>query len=143
MKKLLIKYIPLIVPYFLIVVYGLYGVQVRQKKIYDEYNGMLGTVTSFVVSTHSASVLCNIRLDNGHQSSVNNGYSTVRVGDRWYNDISYNRFFGLQGFAYFITPGEIRSILESFILLMFVYLVVAAIAIYFAWNLASYWIKSH
>lgn len=144
MKKFIIKYLPLLVLWAIFLFWGLYGTAIRQRAVYEEYNDMGGTVTCVVVSTHCASVLCDIRLDNGVYGSVNNGYSQVCVGDRWINNISsYHPLFGMSGYAYFIVPKEPRSMIEGIVVLLL--LIFPAISM-FVWYLCGFikkWIKTH
>jgi hypothetical protein len=142
-KKFVIKYLPLIAIYVVVVSYGFYGTAIRQKKLYDEYNDMQGTVTSFSVN-RSGDYLCTIRLNNGMYGSINNGCNIVKVGDTWINQVtSYNPLIGLSGTAYFIIPGELKCLSES--LAMFLSFILPLIGVtvgYIGVHIYS-WIKSH
>lgn len=119
-----------------IVLFGFYGVHIRQYQVYKQYNGMQGVV----ISTFKARTcnLINVRLHNGYMESVNVGYSTYKVGDTFRNNVQYDRIMGISGTAYFITPNDIRSFFES-MTVIFVYLF---LVIFIFYKYISYLIKN-
>lgn len=142
-KKFVIKYLPLIVIYVAMISYGFYGTAVRQKKVYDKFHGMHGTVTSFSLS-RSGDYICSIRLENGMYGTVNNGCNIVNVGDPWINHVTnYNPLIGMSGTAYFIVPHETRSLLESIIMVLLFVLPLIGIIILRIILFIYSWIKNH
>lgn len=144
MKKFIIKYLPLLVLWAVFLSWGLYGTAIRQRALYEEYNGMRGTVTSVVVGSRTAAVFCDIKLDNGTWGSVNNGYTKVSPGDRWVNHItSYSMFFGMSGYAYSIIPEESRCLTESFLVLFLLIVPVTCTILYYIYKFIKMWIVTH
>lgn len=142
-KKTSIKYLPLIIIYLGLVSFGLYGTAIRQKKLYDEYNGMRGTVLSYTVN-HSGDHICYIRLDNGVQDIINNGCIKVNVGDTWINHVyHWDPLFGLYGFSSFYVPTQNRCFFEHLINVICILLVVAILLIAEVCVLIYRWIKAH
>ena len=143
-KKSLIKYSPLIAIYLVIAMYALYGTAFRQKKVFDEYNGMVGTVTSFIIDTRGACAICSVVLENGTRGSVNNGCTVVKVGDTWVNEIPcYSRFLGTSGLAYCIIPHKVRSLIESTLVGFFVLIPTVLLVICLTYKLVKHWINTH
>jgi len=142
MKKFIIKFLPVIILYVGTVSFALYGTAIRQKKLYKEYNGMRGTVTSFSTSM-SGMYLCKIVLDNGLCGYVNNGYDAVKVGDTWYNRMLYSPLTGITGTACSIVPNENRCLLESILLAFFVVMPIGGYILHRIYKIIKSWIISH
>jgi hypothetical protein len=129
-KRLVIKYLPLVLIYLVLTGFGLYGTSVRQKKLYNEYNNMSGVVTS-VTTRHNGGYLCNIRLSNGIYGSVNNGYEKTSVGDTWINQIDP------------CVPNEIRCMIETLLCVILIGLPLIVISITAITKNCIYWVRTH
>lgn len=137
-KQAIIKYFPLIAVYILLLSFAFYGIYFRQRKIYNEYNDLTGTVISYSVS-RNGDYIVKVRLSKGDIGDVNNGNSIVKVGDRWRNRINYNPIFGMSGTAYFITPSEGRGLLEGLTMLCLFIVPLLVFGIYLFCNLCKVW----
>lgn len=142
MKKFFIKYLPVIILYATTISFALYGTAIRQKKLFEEYNGMKGTVVSFSTS-RSGMYMCKVILDNGLCGYVNNGYDMVKVGDPWYNRIQYSSLTGISGTAYSISPSENRCMLESLLIIFFIVIPIGEYLLNCTYKVIKYWITSH
>jgi hypothetical protein len=143
MKKFVIKYLPFILVYLIVISFGLYGTAIRQYALYKKYQDMKGIVISSTITLHGV-YLCDIRLSNGLVGTINNGCTKVVEGDIWNNHIHhYNRLFGMSGYAFFIIPGEIRCFIENAINLLLIGIPIIIIFLYFLYNLYMTWVKKH
>jgi len=137
--KTLIKMAPYLIIWAICAGWSMYGVTVRQYKVYMEYNGMPGKVLSAVQSGRSATVMCVVQLDNGLIESINNGYYNQRPGDTWKNSINYSRWLGMTGFAYFIVPSANRCFFETLGAVCLVYFPLVILGIYLFKKAITFW----
>ncbi len=113
-----IKYIiPILIWAFLIIKSG-YTVLVEERRVYEKYQGMKGTVLWSTFAPRSGIYLCGIRLEDGTYGEVNAGSAPISTGDSFRNHIYYGWIMGISGLAYCILPDEGSYIIWGIVWIM-------------------------
>ena len=119
---------------------GYFVLMSKESALYQEYNGMSGTVLSVSKAEATGRQFAVIQLENGLVGKINNGHQPIKKGDTWVNDLNWTPFMGITGTAYSIIPNETRTlILKIPFLLVFsltsvVLTIFIIVAGYTAWN---------
>lgn len=140
--KTFIKYLPLFLIWITLGLISAYKVLIVEKRIYEKYNGMTGTIVWSTFAPRSGIYLCGIRLEDGTYEEVN--YGSTPPQSRFVNHIQYGYFMGIVGTAYSVEPDNAPGIGWK---MVYLYTVVAPTLIFLVFLLIykpiSWWVKNH
>lgn len=142
--KNFIRYLPIWLVLGTLSLISAYKILVVQREIYNEYNGMKGTVTWATYANRSAIYLCGIRLEDGTYGEVNWGSSPVEVGDRFTNRMQYGYIMGIVGTAYVVEPDNMPGVMWAVCyLFLFVCPLLYLLCYWLIYKPIRWWIKNH
>lgn len=107
--KHFLKYLPLYALWFVVAACSAYNVMVVQKRIYEEHNGAVGTVTWVQFDYRFSDYHCGIVFPDGTRGEVNAGSRPIKVGDSFTNEVNYDWYIGISGTAYCVLPQDVET----------------------------------